>query len=106
MCRLCYTENMNMREFSGKRICVAVSGGADSMALLHFMKTRAREDGFFLSAVNCEHGIRGKESLDDSRFVEEICREWEIPLFSFSADCPAEAERDKVSLETAARNFR
>ena len=106
MCRLCYTENMNMREFSENRICVAVSGGADSMALLHFMKTRAREDGFFLSAVNCEHGIRGKESLDDSRFVEEICREWEIPLFSFSADCPAEAERDKVSLETAARNFR
>lgn len=95
-----------MREFSGKRICVAVSGGADSMALLHLMKTRAREDGFFLSAVNCEHGIRGKESLDDSRFVKEICREWEIPLFFFSADCPAEAARDKVSLETAARNFR
>lgn len=85
---------------------MAVSGGADSMALLHFMKTRAREDGFFLSAVNCEHGIRGKESLDDSRFVKEICREWEIPLFFFSADCPAEAARDKVSLETAARNFR
>ena len=83
-----------------------MSGGADSMALLHFMKTRAREDGFFLSAVNCEHGIRGKESLDDSRFVKEICREWEIPLFFFSADCPAEAARDKVSLETAARNFR
>ena len=76
------------------------------MALLHMLKSAARSVGFSLSAVNCEHGIRGRTSVEDSRFVEEICRKWEIPLYSFSADCPAEAETEKVSLETAARNFR
>lgn len=104
---VCYTEiMMDWREFSGKRICVAVSGGIDSMSLLHMLKSRADECGFSLSVVHCEHGIRGTDSLEDARFVGEICRGWGIPLFFFSADCPAEAAREGVSLETAARNFR
>lgn len=97
---------INLGEFSGKRICAAVSGGADSMSLLHMLKEKSGECGFSLCAVNCEHGIRGKSSLADSRFVEEICRDWKIPLYSFAADCPAEAEEKKISLETAAREFR
>ena len=87
-------------------MCAAVSGGIDSMSLLHMLKSRAGECGFSLSAVHCEHGIRGKDSLEDARFVGEICRDWGIPLFFFSADCPAEAAREGMSLETAARNFR
>ena len=97
---------MDLSGFSGKRICAAVSGGADSMALLHMLKARAESDGFFLSAVNCEHGIRGADSLGDTRFVAEICALWGVPLFTFSADCPAEAKEKKLSLETAAREFR
>ena len=76
------------------------------MALLHMLKARAESDGFFLSAVNCEHGIRGADSLGDTRFVAEICALWGVPLFTFSADCPAEAKEKKLSLETAAREFR
>ena len=97
---------MDLSGFSGKRICAAVSGGADSMALLHMLKAREDKDGFFLSAVNCEHGIRGADSLGDTRFVAEICALWGVPLFTFSADCPAEAKEKKLSLETAAREFR
>ncbi len=97
---------MDLSDYAGKRICAAVSGGADSTALLHFLKTKAEAYGFLLSAVNCEHGIRGEESLGDTRFVEELCKEWNIPLFLFRADCPAEAKQEKTSLETAARNFR
>ena len=97
---------MDLRDFSNKRICVAVSGGVDSVALLHYLKSLERECGYSLSAAHCEHGIRGEESLADMRFVEELCKAWEVPLFTFFEDCPARAKREKESLETAARNFR
>lgn len=76
------------------------------MALLHKLKASASACGFSLSAVNCEHGIRGEDSLADTLFVKETCERWGVPLYMFSADCPAEAAREKISLETAARNFR
>lgn len=97
---------INLGEFSGKRICAAVSGGVDSMSLLHMLKEESGEYGFSLCAVHCEHGIRGESSLADSRFVAETCRAWRLPLYSFAADCPAEAKEKKISLETAAREFR
>ncbi|MBE5747291.1 MAG: tRNA lysidine(34) synthetase TilS [Clostridiales bacterium] len=97
---------MDLKKFSGKKICVAVSGGADSVALLHYLKSHESECGFSLSAVHCEHGIRGEESLADMAFVQELCKKLEVELAVFAQDCPSRAEREKVSLETAARNFR
>lgn len=104
---ICYTDNMDiLRDFQGKRICVAISGGVDSTALLHFL-LQAREKGeYSLSAVHCEHGIRGEESLRDQAFVQEICEKWGVSLQVFSCDCVKKAQMDKCSLETAARNFR
>ena len=98
-----------MKKFDGlfgKRVCVAISGGVDSTALLHYLKEKEKEVGFFLSAVHCEHGIRGEESLLDQAFVQELCKKWSVPLFVFSEDCPKRAKRNKMSLETAAREFR
>lgn len=89
-----------------KRVCVATSGGMDSTALLHYLKSREKEYCFTLSAVHCEHGIRGKESVEDMRFVQELCNAWDIPLYVFRENCIEKAEREKTSLETAARNFR
>ncbi len=97
---------MDFGKFSGKRICVAVSGGADSVVLLHYMKSLETAFDFSLCAVHCEHGIRGEESIADAKFVETLCRKYGVELFSFSADCPALAKERKESLETAARNFR
>ena len=97
---------MDLRDFSNKRICVAVSGGVDSVSLLHYLKAREGECGYILSVVHCEHGIRGEESLEDMRFVEELRESYGVEFFSFSEDCPARAKREKTSLETAARNFR
>ncbi len=97
---------MDLKGFSGKRICVAVSGGADSVALLHYLKTNERACGYTLSAVHCEHGIRGGESLSDMQFTQAFCERLGVPLEVFRDDCPARAVREKVSLETAARNFR
>ncbi len=97
---------LSFNEFQDKRICVALSGGADSVALLHYLKIRAAEFGYALFAVHCEHGIRGEESIEDMRFVEELCKAWDIPLFLFREDCIARAKADKESLETSARHFR
>ena len=97
---------MNLEKFFGKRICVAVSGGADSVALLCALKNERAEKGFSLCAAHCEHGIRGEESLADMRFVQALCCEWGIELYLFSEDCLARAKREKQSVETAARNFR
>lgn len=97
---------MQLRKFSQKRICVAVSGGADSVTLLHYLKERQAKCGFLLSVVHCEHGIRGAESLADMHFVRELCMQWNIPFQCFSEDCIEKAKREKLSLETAAREFR
>ena len=97
---------MTLKDFAGKRICVAISGGVDSVSLLHYLKKWEKEYGYTLCAVHCEHGIRGEESLADARFVEEYCACLSVPLYRFSEDCPSRAKRDKQSLETAARAFR
>ncbi len=104
---LCYTKRMKtMEEMKNKRICVATSGGMDSTALLHYLKAHEREGGYILSAVHCEHGIRGRASVADMRFVQKLCDAWEIPLYVFQEDCIRRAKTEKTSVETAARNFR
>ena len=98
-----------MKKFDGlfdKRVCVAISGGVDSTSLLHYLKANEKEIGFTLCAVHCQHNIRGEESLSDEAFVRELCQKWNVPLFVFSEDCIKRAKQDKVSLETAAREFR
>ncbi|MDR1092785.1 MAG: tRNA lysidine(34) synthetase TilS [Clostridiales bacterium] len=89
----------------GGKVCVAVSGGADSMALLFFLlKYRQRLSA--LSVVNVDHGIRGEASARESAFVREYCAARDIPLRFFKLDVPADARRKGSSLETAARDAR
>ena len=52
--------HVDLSQFHGKRVCVALSGGGDSVALFHYLKTHAEENGILLSALNIEHGIRGE----------------------------------------------
>ena len=97
---------MDLKKFSGKKICVAISGGQDSVALLHYLKTQEKACGYSLSAVHCEHGIRGKESLLDAEFVQEFCRRLGVPCVVKSENCIEKARLEKTSLETAGRAFR
>ena len=103
---LCLNRKMNLSLYFGKKICVAISGGVDSVVLLHYLQGEQARFGYALCAVHCEHGIRGQDSLADARFVADFCQKLGVELFSFAEDCPALAKREKVSLETAARNFR
>lgn len=95
----------------GDRICAAVSGGADSVALLlslHEANTSPREAlGVGLSAVHVHHGIReAAESDADLAFVQDLCIQLDIPLHIHRADVPARAAENRETLEEAARETR
>lgn len=94
----------------GLRLSVAISGGADSTALLralHAANNLPREAlGVGLAAVHVHHGIRGHEADRDQAFVEQLCRELGIPLETRAVDTPARAEQQHETLEEAARNLR
>ena len=85
---------------------MAISGGADSVALLRYLKTQDEAFGYSVCAAHCEHGIRGEESLADMAFVQDFCKALGVELYLFQEDCIARAKREKKSLETVAREFR
>ena len=86
-----------------ERVLAAVSGGADSMALLSLLH-RWQQAELTLAVVHVHHGIRGAEADRDAAFVTQMCREWHIPLFQVRADVPAIAAREHLGLEEAGRN--
>lgn len=87
-------------------VAVAVSGGSDSMALLHYLNNAAKEKNFSVIALNVEHGIRGIESENDSSFVSEYCKSHNIPLLFYKIDTLKRAKDKKLSVEEAARQLR
>lgn len=96
----------DLKPYAGKRVCVALSGGRDSVALFHELRTRGGEYGIVLSALTCEHGIRGEQSLRDLEFVRALCRDACVPLRVFSASVPARARSSGRGLEEEGRLFR
>ncbi len=94
----------------GDRVGVAVSGGADSVALLlalHAANRAEREAlGVGLSVVHVNHGIRGAESDADAEFVQALAHRLGLPLHLHRADAPARADAERETLEEAARNLR
>lgn len=70
---------INLADYSGLKICVAVSGGKDSMALLRYLFDHCAEYGITLSALNCDHKLRGKASARDSAFVKNYCKKLGVP---------------------------
>lgn len=89
-----------------EKVLVGVSGGADSLCLLFVLKRYAQEIPFDLTAVHVEHGIRGKESMDDAAFVQQICRAENIKCRCISCRVPDIVQKEKMSLEEAARKVR
>jgi len=87
----------------GDRVGVGVSGGSDSMALLHFLHNVGRKKiGFDLVAVNVNHNMR-QGSRKDSKFVSDYCKVHGIPYIGYNVDVPAYANLNKLSPEHAAR---
>lgn len=83
-------------------IFIAISGGADSTALLLIMK----ELGYRLEALHCNFHLRGAESNRDQAFVEELCCQQQVPLSVRHFQTEEEAKRRSISIEMAARDLR
>ncbi len=89
----------------GDIIGVGVSGGSDSMALLHFLHGMAEELDIEIVAIHVDHGIR-ENSYMDADFVREKAREMGVRFYKFRIDAPKIAKEKSLSLETAAREAR
>src|ERR1700756_2191355 len=91
---------------AGDRVGVAVSGGTDSVALLRILLELRRELGIVLSVVHLNHQLRGAESDADEQFVRELAVPHGLPIISENCDVKFHAAKNKLSLETAARQLR
>ena len=89
----------------GKRVLIALSGGADSVALAAMLADARKEYGLTLFAAHVDHAIR-PESAADAAFCKALCARLDIPLHAVRVDVPAEAERSGEGLESAARRLR
>jgi tRNA(Ile)-lysidine synthase len=98
---------------AGERVCMAVSGGADSTALLlglveaNAASAQNKEPlGLVLSAAHVHHGLRGAEADGDEVFVRELCERLGVPLRVFRVDTAARQRLEGEGLEEAARELR
>jgi len=90
----------------GDTVGVAVSGGRDSMSLLHYLSEEKNSLMINVVAIHVEHGIRGQESLSDQQFVGSFCEERGIPLYRVNVDVPKYAKENLIGVEQAARELR
>jgi len=91
---------------AGTAVVAAVSGGADSVALLHILAGLAPGMGFDLAVAHLDHRLRGERSERDAAFVEALAARLALPFVAGRADVRARARRNGISLEMAAREAR
>lgn len=90
----------------GSIVLAAVSGGADSVALLFLLHSLQKSLAFDLAVAHLEHGLRGEASLRDRDFVAGSCQSLGVPFHSQSVDVRRLAQAEKRSLEDAGRQAR
>lgn len=87
-------------------VVVGVSGGPDSLCLLHVLNRLGGEYRIKLHVAHLNHRIRGREADADAAFVASLAEEWGLPCTVEACDVPALARDKKLSLEEAARRAR
>ena len=90
----------------GDSVEVAVSGGADSVALLHLLLELREKLGIILSVVHFNHQLRGKQSDNDEKFVAQLAAKHHLPFHAGHENVAAKAKREKANLEDAGRRAR
>src|SRR6266446_9835805 len=91
---------------AGERVGVAVSGGADSVALLLLLAELRKQLGIVLSVVHFNHKLRGKDSDRDEKFVAKLAEKYGLAFHAGRADIAAKAKSNKANLEDTARRAR
>ncbi len=90
----------------GERVGAAVSGGVDSVLLLHFMVRLAGDLGFQPAVIHFNHHLRSAESDEDESFVRKLSGQYGVPFFRGEARVAEEARKRRGNLEATARDFR
>ena len=90
----------------GSIVIVGVSGGPDSLCLLHVLNLLAPEYNFHLHVAHLNHQLRGSEADSDAGFVQSLAEDWKLPFTIESRDVAAIAKENKLSIEEAARQVR
>lgn len=90
----------------GSRVVAGVSGGADSVCLLHLLWCLKKDLGIELRAVHVHHGLRGGEADRDAAFTEDFCGRLNVPCETVRIHADAEAREQGISVEEAGRNAR
>ena len=94
--------NQNFDFLADKKLLIAVSGGLDSMVLLHLFQ----QLNFDIATAHCNFQLRGIESFDDQNFVQKYASANNIPIFINQFDTENFAKDFKLSVQVAARNLR
>lgn len=87
-------------------IVIGVSGGPDSLCLLHALHALSRAHGWSLHVAHLHHGLRGHDADADAEFVARLAAEWGLPCTVERVDVPALARRKRLAVEEAARQAR
>jgi len=90
----------------GERIAVAVSGGADSVALLHLLLELREQTGIVLGVAHFNHRLRGRASDGDEKFVNKLAIQHGLEFFPAHEDIAGRAKRERSNLEEVARKAR
>lgn len=89
-----------------RKVLIAVSGGADSLALAELLINSRRRFDLELCIAHFEHGLRGQDSIDDAEFVKTFAEERGIKFIGGQGNVRKFAAEQKISVETAARILR
>ncbi len=90
----------------GQKILVAVSGGADSVVLLHVLNSLAKINRREISVAHFNHQLRGRASDADEKFVRQAAKNLRLPFFSERGEVARCSRQSKISVEMAARKLR
>lgn len=91
---------------AGNRVLVAVSGGADSVALLRVLLELRSDLGIVLAVAHFNHRLRGEQSNADQHFVAELARQHQVEFFAGEGDVRDHAAGEKLGIEAAGRKLR
>ncbi|MBM7655817.1 tRNA lysidine(34) synthetase TilS [Neobacillus cucumis] len=89
-----------------KRIVVGVSGGPDSLALLHYLLTEREKRNLFLVVAHVDHMFRGEESFQDAMFVKDFCKQHNVTFEMVQVNVKKMIEETGKNSQMAAREVR
>ncbi len=89
-----------------KKILIGLSGGPDSVFVLHFFLKYSGKFNIKIAAVHIDHSLRGIESKMDAEFCNDLCKSWGIEFYSVKINTKSHAKKFHKSIEEAARDLR